>query len=111
MLKHENVSKGFRIPDDNLRRVTHWQETPKRTQAQTLPLAATSRSGRMTRTTRSMSPLAQRLILTFATKKLSAGANGQKDSEDAASPFKFACTVLIELSWRQVVIAQTQASS
>ena len=46
-------------------------------------------------TTRSMSPQGRRsTILTFATKKLSTGANGQK--EDAAS-FFFVWAILIEL--------------
>ena len=48
--------------------------------------------------TRLISPQHLRsLILTFATKKLSTVANGQKDSKGAAS-FFFVRAVLIELS-------------
>ena len=52
-------------------------------------------------TTRSISPRFRRrsLMLTFATKKLSTGANGQK--AEAEFPFKFVRAVLVELpvSW------------
>ena len=41
-------------------------------------------------------------MLTFAAKKHSTSANGQR--EDAASPFKFASAVLIKMPWPTVTV-------